>query len=77
MTFEEKKQFMEKECDYSGTLGEIGLDMKEFSLRCDKTGDSVLGMRFDATRKLLEAAVVNLDEIGKQLHKEAAERNAA
>lgn len=76
MTSNDKKQFIKKEIDYSTTLGEIGLDMKEFALRCDKTGDGVLGMRFDATRKLLEAAVINLDEISRQLHEEEA-RNAA
>jgi hypothetical protein len=76
MVNEFKRIFKAKEADYNTVLGEIGVDMGEFAAKFDKTGDAMIATRFQAAKKLIEAAVANLEEIGKELYKDEGEAAA-
>lgn len=56
MRIEDMRQFEVKAPEYSGAIGEMESDMKDFMAKCDASGDMFMHQRFEAAKILLQKA---------------------
>jgi hypothetical protein len=67
MRIEDMKQFEAKAPEYSGALGEMESDMKDFMAKCDESGDMFMHQRFVAAKILMEKANEQIIEVLKMI----------